>query len=195
MNEQSFSIPLEGPNECNERNCHRNRASHRIQQNLWGYGCSHPLRGSQFSFLLRETGKTLLYRRSDVDTRSAVDFWSDTAPILTSSNAVIANLESALTNHPGRWSQCWKAYRFAAHPKVADILTAGNVRAVNLANNHILDCEAQGLKDTLRHLDAAQISHVGAGFNLAAAWQPALFRAGPLTVGLIGLTTVSSNGS
>lgn len=124
-----------------------------------------------------------------LSTRPALDFWSDTAPILAGSSAVIANLESAITTHEGRWSECWKAYRFAAHPKTVDILTAGNVSAVNLANNHILDCEAQGLKDTIQHLDAAHIAHSGAGVDLAAAWQPALFHAGPLTVGLIGLTS------
>jgi poly-gamma-glutamate synthesis protein (capsule biosynthesis protein) len=124
-----------------------------------------------------------------VTTRPASDFWSDTTPILAGSHAVIANLESAITSHEGRWSECWKAYRFAAHPKTLDILTAGNVRAVNLANNHILDCEAQGLEDTIDHLDAAHIAHAGAGVDLAAAWQPALFHAGPMTVGFIGLTS------
>jgi poly-gamma-glutamate synthesis protein (capsule biosynthesis protein) len=117
------------------------------------------------------------------------DFWSDTLPILCGSSAVIANLESAITSHNGRWSEGWKTYRFAARPEAVDILTAGNVRAVNLANNHILDCEAQGLKDTLRHLDAAHIAHAGAGIDLAAAWQPALLDVGPFTVGLIGLTS------
>jgi poly-gamma-glutamate capsule biosynthesis protein CapA/YwtB (metallophosphatase superfamily) len=124
-----------------------------------------------------------------VNQRPATDFWRDTAPILTNSDAVVANLESAITTHPTRWSECWKAHHFAADPKVVDILKAGNVRAVNLANNHILDYEARGLEDTIRHLDAAQIAHAGAGMDLAAAWQPTLFRAGPLTVGLIGVTS------
>jgi len=119
----------------------------------------------------------------------AADFWRDTAPILTSADAVIANLESAITTHATRWSECWKAHHFRADPKVIDVLKAGNVRAVNLANNHILDYGAQGLNDTILHLGAAEIAHAGAGMDLAAAWRPALFRAGPLTVGLIGLTS------
>ena len=122
-------------------------------------------------------------------TRPAPDFWCDTTPILKGSHAVIANLESAITSHQGRWSEGWKTYRFAADPQVIDILKAGNVRAVNLANNHILDCEAQGLTDTIRHLHDAHIAHAGAGEDLSAAWRPALFRAGPMKIGLIGLTS------
>jgi poly-gamma-glutamate synthesis protein (capsule biosynthesis protein) len=117
-----------------------------------------------------------------------VQFWHDTLPILSGADAVIANLESPITAHPGRWSEGWKAFRFAALPEATDILSSGNVRAVNLANNHVLDCEVKGLEDTLRNLDDAHVAHAGAGLDLADAFRPTIFGAGELTVGLIGAT-------
>jgi len=116
------------------------------------------------------------------------EFWGDTLPLLNSADAVVANLESPITEHDGRWSRGWKAFRFAARPQASEILRAGNIRAVNLANNHILDCEEKGLDDTMRHLEESRICHVGAGMNLQDAWTPKILRAGGLAVGIIGIT-------
>jgi poly-gamma-glutamate synthesis protein (capsule biosynthesis protein) len=120
--------------------------------------------------------------------RQARAFWGDTLDLLTEADAVVANLESPITDHEGRWSEGWKAFRFAASPRAIDLLQIANVRALNIANNHMLDCNAQGLADTLTHLKKADISCAGAGMNLHEAWKPTLFRAGPITVGLIGCT-------
>ena len=135
-------------------------------------------------------GDLMLGRRVSecIGRQTPVQFWNDTLPVLCSADAVIANLESPITSHPGRWSEGWKAFRFAARPEATDILAAGNIRAVNLANNHILDCEAKGVEDTLRNLGDAHIAHAGAGLDLADAFRPSLFRAGGLTIGLIGAT-------
>jgi poly-gamma-glutamate synthesis protein (capsule biosynthesis protein) len=45
---------------------------------------------------------------------------------------------------------------------------------VSLAGNHIADCGAQGIADTVAGLDALGIAHAGAGRDLAAARQPAI---------------------
>src|SRR4051812_16959215 len=93
-------------------------------------------------------GDLMLGRRVSerIGRQTPVQFWDDTLPVLYGADAVIANLESPITSHPGRWSEGWKAFRFAARPEATDILAAGNIRAVNLANNHILDCEAKGVE-------------------------------------------------
>ena len=44
--------------------------------------------------------------------------------------------------------------------------------AVTLAGNHIADCGAEGIADTVAALDAAGIAHCGAGANLEAARRP-----------------------
>lgn len=123
-----------------------------------------------------------------VGTKPTEAFWGDVGPLLSRADSVIGNLESPITDRPDRWTRCWKAFRFQANPRVIDILKAGNIGGVCVANNHILDCEVSGLGETLRHLDHAEISHVGAGEDLREAMRPALFDAGGTTVGMVGLT-------
>lgn len=120
--------------------------------------------------------------------RQPQDFWGDVGAELNAADAVLGNLESPITNHPGRWSDGWKAFRFRADPAVTDVLRAANVRAVNLANNHMMDFGARGLADTLQYLDYSGIAGAGAGLDLQDAWTPTIFQAGSLKVGLIGIT-------
>ena len=120
--------------------------------------------------------------------RAAEEFWGDVLPYLRSADAVIGNLESPITTSAVEWRQCWKAFRFAAHPRTADLLRVANIRAVTLANNHILDRRGRGLSDTLAHLDAAGIAHAGAGRHIEEAIRPAILDLATLRVGLIALT-------
>jgi poly-gamma-glutamate synthesis protein (capsule biosynthesis protein) len=115
-------------------------------------------------------------------------FWGDTLALLHAADAVVANLECPITAHDEPWRRTWKAYHFRADPGAVDLLEAANIRAVNLANNHILDFEEPGLLDTLAHLDAAGIAHAGAGRDSRDAARPALFEIAGHRIGLIGLT-------
>lgn len=124
---------------------------------------------------------------SQIGRRPPESFWGTTLPLLTAADAVIANLECAVTDHQVRWTRTRKMFHFRAPPEAVDVLRAGNVRCVSLANNHVLDFNPTGLLDTLRHLDVAGIAHAGAGRNLAAARAPASFLAGG-----IGVTVVSA---
>jgi poly-gamma-glutamate capsule biosynthesis protein CapA/YwtB (metallophosphatase superfamily) len=115
--------------------------------------------------------------------------WGDVLPEMTACEAVVGNLECPITEHPRRWR--WgvtKAFHFRARPRAVDCLRMGNVRAVNLANNHMLDHGVQGLADTLRFLDAGGIAHCGAGLDAAGAAEPAVFTAGGLRIGVLGVT-------
>lgn len=115
--------------------------------------------------------------------------WGDMLPEMTACDAVIGNLECPITEHPRRWRLgLTKAFHFRARPRAVDCLRAGNVRAVNLANNHMLDHGVPGLMDTLRFLGAGGIAHCGAGADIEAASQPAVFAAGGVRVGMLGLT-------
>lgn len=120
-------------------------------------------------------------------------FWGSAWPILTKADAVIANLECAITTHKQQWRRTPKVFYFGADPAAIQVLRAGNVRYVSLANNHILDFEERGLFDTLSYLDQARIAHAGAGRNLAEAMQPALLTVakgtpGEIKVGILSLT-------
>ncbi len=111
-------------------------------------------------------------------------FWSDVGPLLHSCDAVIANLECAITARRERWRFSQKAFHFGADPIAVDVLKAGNIRAVSLANNHVLDFGFAGLDDTLRILDRAGIARAGAGIDAASARRPALFSAGAARIAL-----------
>lgn len=115
-------------------------------------------------------------------------FWGDTLALLHAADAVVANPECPITAHDQPWRRAWKAYHFRAGPGAVDLLKAAKIRAVNLANNHILDFEVPGLLDTLAHLDAAEIVHAGAGRDSRDAARPALFELAGHRIGLIGLT-------
>ena len=115
-------------------------------------------------------------------------FWGDVLPLMRDADAVFGNLECPITTRASRWRRCWKAFRFHAHPRVVDLLLAGNIRFVSLANNHILDCESDGLVDTIRYLDAAGISHAGAGRDLAEASQARFVEVAGTRVGVMSIT-------
>jgi poly-gamma-glutamate synthesis protein (capsule biosynthesis protein) len=135
-------------------------------------------------------GDLMLGRQVDAAaaTRPPEDFWGDLLPFMRGADAVLANLECPITESVEQWRRCRKTFRFRANPRVVDLMTVANVRFVSLANNHILDYEAEGLLDTLRHLDAAGISHAGAGRCSRDALEPALFEAGGTRIGVIALT-------
>jgi poly-gamma-glutamate capsule biosynthesis protein CapA/YwtB (metallophosphatase superfamily) len=119
------------------------------------------------------------------------DMWGDVLPWLLQADLRIANLECVLTRHAQPWTRSWKRYHFRADPGAVRFLQAARIDACSLANNHILDYEARGLRDTLRTLDAAGIRHAGAGLDFGAAAAPALLEvhgASPCRVALIAFT-------
>jgi poly-gamma-glutamate synthesis protein (capsule biosynthesis protein) len=114
--------------------------------------------------------------------------WGDVLPMLRRADAVLANLECPITSNDLPWSRTWKAFHFRAVPEAVSLLQCANVRFVSLANNHILDFNATGLLDTLRHLDDAGILHAGAGRNSEEAAAPALLDLPSLRAGIIAAT-------
>ena len=103
--------------------------------------------------------------------------WGDVLPHLAQADLRIVNLECALTTHPQPSTRTRKMFHFRADPEAVRVLQGARIDACTLANNHILDYEEQGLRDTLRVLDAAGIRHAGAGANDKEAAAPALIEA------------------
>ena len=114
-------------------------------------------------------------------------FWGDTLPLLQQVDGVVANLECPVTERWALWDETFKAVLMRAGPAAAPILTAANIRAVSLANNHTLDRGRAGLMDTLGTLTTAKIVVAGAGPNAAAA-APAFFDAGGRRIAVISAT-------
>jgi poly-gamma-glutamate synthesis protein (capsule biosynthesis protein) len=103
----------------------------------------------------------------------------------------IVNLECALTNHLQQWTRTEKMFHFRADPDAVRVLQAARIDACTLANNHILDYEEQGLRDTLHILNETGIRHAGAGANAEEAAAPAMIDvqgASPCRVALLSYT-------
>jgi len=92
-------------------------------------------------------------------------------PITSGVDAVVLNLETPLSTR-GK-AVDGKTYTFRGSPETARAMALEKVRAVWLANNHILDFGAGALYDTMKHLDRAGIVHAGAGRNVGEAAAPA----------------------
>lgn len=113
--------------------------------------------------------------------------WGSMHEHLRSLDGVVANLECCVSERGERWPD--KTFYFRADPDWAvPALEAGNVAAVSLANNHLLDFGETALLDTLDHLSAGGIAHAGAGPDATAALEPTVVDAGGLRVGVLGLT-------
>jgi poly-gamma-glutamate capsule biosynthesis protein CapA/YwtB (metallophosphatase superfamily) len=100
---------------------------------------------------------------------------SGIAPALREADVAIGHLEVPHTHRGSVMRSDVPAP--GADPAHVPALAAAGIRAVSLAGNHIADCGAEGIADTLAALDAAGIAHNGAGADLAAARAPAIVEA------------------
>jgi poly-gamma-glutamate synthesis protein (capsule biosynthesis protein) len=114
--------------------------------------------------------------------------WGDVLGLMQGADAVFANLECAVTHLKTQWRRTPKAFHFRADPSMIEVLHAGNIRFVSLANNHALDCERDGLLEMIALLNEAGIAHAGAGADGAAATKPVFVRAGQLSIAAFAVT-------
>jgi poly-gamma-glutamate capsule biosynthesis protein CapA/YwtB (metallophosphatase superfamily) len=117
------------------------------------------------------------------------DYWLDgIAPRVRAADVAIGHLEVPHTRRAPRLRGDIAAP--GADPgHVAAIRRAG-FHAVSLAGNHIADCGAEGIADTLDALDAAGIAHTGAGANLETALRPAIIGSPRLRVAVLSYNCV-----
>jgi len=112
--------------------------------------------------------------RKSLDPSCPARPWGDALSVLRGGDLTLVNLECALTNRTERWTDGgYKPFYFRADPNAVATLVAAGVDFVSVANNHIGDYGADGLRDTLHALDGAGISYAGAGPDRAQAREPA----------------------
>lgn len=101
------------------------------------------------------------------------DHWlSGIAPALRAADLAVGHLE---TPHTLRGLELrGDVPAPGSDPAHLAALPRAGVRAVTLAGNHMADCGAVGIADTIATLDAQGVLHTGAGADLAAARCPAL---------------------
>jgi poly-gamma-glutamate synthesis protein (capsule biosynthesis protein) len=117
------------------------------------------------------------------------DHWlSGIAPLTRAADVVIGHLEVPYTTSKEEMPGDVPAP--GADPSHLDALARAGFTAVSVAGNHMMDCGATGLADTLAGLDRNGIAHAGAGMTLAQARAPALIAAGDRTVALLSYNCV-----
>ena len=84
----------------------------------------------------------------------------------------VVNLETAVTSAETPWPG--KGIHYRMHPQNIGCLTAAQISACALANNHLMDWGYDGFSETLKTLSAAGISYAGAGHDAEDAMQPAI---------------------
>ncbi|GAA3667526.1 hypothetical protein GCM10023081_02780 [Arthrobacter ginkgonis] len=112
--------------------------------------------------------------------------WGDVLPVLAGADVRIGNLECVLSDRGIPWPG--KTFHFRSDTRNVACLEAAGFDAVSLANNHVLDYDADALLDTLCTLDAHRVLHAGAGADLDAARRPALWECRGTRLGLVALT-------
>ncbi len=101
------------------------------------------------------------------------DHWlSGIAPLTRAADVTIAHLEVPHTRRGVELAGDVPAP--GADPDHLAALARAGVTAVSMAGNHIADCGAVGIADTVAELDRLGIAHAGAGADLIAAQRPAV---------------------
>ena len=109
--------------------------------------------------------------------------WGNILSLLSSTDLNLVNLETTLTTSI---DVVPKTFNFKADPDKVQTLQIGNIHAVNIANNHILDFGESGLIETIQTLNYAGIAHVGAGINIQEAKRPIIYAKNGIRIGIIG---------
>lgn len=97
----------------------------------------------------------------EVKNISDISLFNDITDVLKKSDYVVANLESPLTNYETKLDK--NSINIKSDPIFAKLFKESGINAVSLANNHILDYEQIGLKDTIENLKQNDIQHYGIG--------------------------------
>lgn len=107
--------------------------------------------------------------------------------LVRDADLTFANLECPVASR-GRAAD--KTFAFCAEPWRLAALARWGIDAVGLANNHVADFGPGALADTLRHLNAENIPHTGAGLTRAAARQPVILERNGVKVAYLAYSDV-----
>ena len=108
---------------------------------------------------------------------------------LADADLAIVNLEGPA---PDAHVNSRDSLNFTFDPALLVGLKNAGIDAVSLANNHIKNGGAQGVIQTIQHLDAIGLPHTGAGANTASARQPVWLAADGLKVAFLAYSAVGT---
>ena len=91
------------------------------------------------------------------DQEGADYFLQNVRDIFAADDMTIVNLEGTLTNSEDL--RVTKQYNFKGRPEYVNILSNSAVEAVMLGNNHIMDFNSEGVRDTIRTVEDAGLAY------------------------------------
>jgi gamma-polyglutamate biosynthesis protein CapA len=115
------------------------------------------------------------------------------APYLKTADLALANLECPLAG-PGEGAPLVKKFVFHADPEMAATLRGAGFTAMTLANNHSSDYGRDAVLATMRHLEAAGITPIGAGRDQPDAARARYFDVGGMKVAVLGFVAMPLEG-
>ncbi len=134
------------------------------------------------------------------DATGAYDFarsFAGMADCLSNVDLMCGNLEVPLAGEKYGYTQRQRnkgEYQmFNAPDALADALAGAGFDVLTTANNHCLDCGAEGLYRTIRVLDEAGIRHTGTAASEAERRKPLVVDAGGIRVGIVAATEYTNN--
>lgn len=85
-------------------------------------------------------------------------FFENVSEYFSNDDITMVNLETALTTSNDKKD---KEFAFKGDPEYADILDEGSVEVVDICNNHAMDYNYQGYRDTIDALDEYSVGYFG----------------------------------
>lgn len=102
----------------------------------------------------------------------------------------LINLETSITTSSNYWKS--KGINYRMHPENIKLISAANINACSLANNHTLDWGYEGLEETIKCLNKEKIKYSGAGKNLQEASTPIILHVKGTRVLIFGIGMTNS---
>lgn len=106
---------------------------------------------------------------------------------LATSDLGIVNLETAITTSTKKYP---KEYNFKSDPASLTGLKNAGFDLVSIANNHSMDYQTTGLKDTLTFLKKYKLDYVGGGLNASEAYAAKTYELKGKTIKILAFSRV-----
>ena len=106
-------------------------------------------------------------------------------PILDRAAVTVGNQEGPFAAEAAQ-QDTTRNFSYKVDPRSAVALRLAGFRAMTIANNHIMDCGRDGVRETLATLNRHGITVIGGGADEASAHDPAIFTTRGGRVGLLG---------
>jgi hypothetical protein len=107
------------------------------------------------------------------------------ADVLRTADVAVVNLETPVTDNK---KAVTRQLLFNAPSAMVRSLVAAGVKLVSTGNNHARDQHLKGMLETLQHLDATGLQHVGTGTSQEAAWEPVVMEVKGVRFGFVSFT-------